>query len=107
MISLPDETVTSDLTISQPGCSFKRDARLRRRRDVKCIHSVRYFPLSSPARLACLQVTATDLDGPINSLLRYSIVSGDPLQQFSIHSRSGEITVRTALDREEVGVVLV
>lgn len=55
----------------------------------------------SPARL---QVTATDLDGPVNSLLRYSIVSGDPLQQFSIHSRSGEIAVRTALDREEVGV---
>ncbi|TKS72829.1 Protocadherin Fat 2 FAT tumor suppressor -like protein 2 [Collichthys lucidus] len=48
-----------------------------------------------------VQVTATDQDGPINNLLRYSIVSGDPLQQFSIHSRSGEITVRTALDREE------
>lgn len=51
-----------------------------------------------------LQVTATDDDGPINNLLRYSIVSGDPLQQFSIHPRSGEITVRTALDREEVSV---
>lgn len=51
-----------------------------------------------------LQVTATDEDGPINSLLRYSIVSGDPLQQFSIHPRSGEITVRTVLDREEVRV---
>nr|XP_046262776.1 protocadherin Fat 2 isoform X2 [Scatophagus argus] len=49
-----------------------------------------------------MKVTATDQDGPINSLLRYSIVSGDPLQQFSIHSRSGEISVRTALDREEV-----
>uniref|UniRef100_A0A8C4H5W0 FAT atypical cadherin 2 n=1 Tax=Dicentrarchus labrax TaxID=13489 RepID=A0A8C4H5W0_DICLA len=47
-------------------------------------------------------VTATDQDGPINNLLRYSIVSGDPLQQFSIHSRSGEISVRTALDREEI-----
>uniref|UniRef100_A0AAQ6ITX0 FAT atypical cadherin 2 n=1 Tax=Anabas testudineus TaxID=64144 RepID=A0AAQ6ITX0_ANATE len=47
-------------------------------------------------------VTATDQDGPINNLLRYSIVSGDPLQQFSIHPRSGEISVRTALDREEV-----
>lgn len=53
-----------------------------------------------------LQVTATDDDGPINNLLRYSIVSGDPLQQFSIHPRSGEITVRTALDREEVSVSL-
>lgn len=33
-------------------------------------------------------------------------MSGDPLQQFSIHPRSGEITVRTALDREEVSVSL-
>lgn len=49
-----------------------------------------------------VQVTATDQDGPVNNLLRYSIVSGDPLQQFSIHPRSGEITVRTAVDREEV-----
>lgn len=61
--------------------------------------------LSSPPFLH-LQVTATDQDGPINSLLRYSIVSGDPLQQFFIHSRTGEITVRTALDREEVSVFL-
>ncbi|KAF3694240.1 Protocadherin Fat 2 FAT tumor suppressor -like protein 2 Precursor [Channa argus] len=48
-----------------------------------------------------MKVTATDLDGPINNLLRYSIVSGDAQQQFSIHPRSGEITVQTALDREE------
>uniref|UniRef100_A0A3P9L529 FAT atypical cadherin 2 n=1 Tax=Oryzias latipes TaxID=8090 RepID=A0A3P9L529_ORYLA len=48
-----------------------------------------------------MKVTATDQDGPINNLLRYSIVSGDPLQQFSIDHRSGEITVRTALDREQ------
>lgn len=69
----------------------------------------------SPGTLTCyssalsaphLQVTATDRDGPANSLLRYSIVSGDPLQQFSIHPRSGEITVRTALDREEVRLAL-
>ncbi|KAF7651331.1 hypothetical protein LDENG_00112250, partial [Lucifuga dentata] len=49
-----------------------------------------------------MQVTATDQDGPVNSVLRYSVVSGDSLQQFSIHPRSGEITVRTALDREEI-----
>ncbi|XP_069388159.1 protocadherin Fat 2 [Paralichthys olivaceus] len=49
-----------------------------------------------------MKVVATDQDGPINNLLRYSIVSGDPLQQFSIHHRSGEITVRTAVDREEI-----
>lgn len=57
---------------------------------------------SPPFPFLYLQVTATDQDGPINNLVRYSIVSGDPQQQFSIHSRSGEITVRTALDREEV-----
>lgn len=55
--------------------------------------------------LPSCQLTATDQDGPINNLVRYSIVSGDPLQQFSIHPRSGEITVRTALDREEVSVL--
>nr|XP_020449665.1 protocadherin Fat 2 [Monopterus albus] len=49
-----------------------------------------------------MKVTATDQDGPINNLLRYSIVSGDPLQQFFIHPRSGEITVQTVLDREEI-----
>uniref|UniRef100_A0A3B4TRB4 FAT atypical cadherin 2 n=3 Tax=Percomorphaceae TaxID=1489872 RepID=A0A3B4TRB4_SERDU len=49
-----------------------------------------------------MKVTATDEDGPINNLLRYSIVSGDPLQQFIIHPRSGEITVRTSVDREEI-----
>lgn len=47
-------------------------------------------------------MVATDLDGPVNNLLRYSIVSGDTVQQFSIHPRSGAITVRTALDREQV-----
>ncbi|XP_068596339.1 protocadherin Fat 2 [Brachionichthys hirsutus] len=55
----------------------------------------------SPAGLV-MKVSATDRDGPINNLLRYSIVSGDPLQQFFIHSRSGQMSVRTALDREEV-----
>ncbi|XP_068182443.1 protocadherin Fat 2 isoform X2 [Antennarius striatus] len=49
-----------------------------------------------------MKITATDRDGPINNLLRYSIVSGDAMQQFFIHPRSGEISVRTALDREEV-----
>uniref|UniRef100_A0A672G6Z9 FAT atypical cadherin 2 n=1 Tax=Salarias fasciatus TaxID=181472 RepID=A0A672G6Z9_SALFA len=49
-----------------------------------------------------LKVTATDQDGPVNNLLRYSIASGDLQQQFSIHPRSGEISVRTSLDREEV-----
>ncbi|XP_005453274.1 protocadherin Fat 2 [Oreochromis niloticus] len=55
----------------------------------------------TPGRLV-MKVTATDEDGPVNNLLRYSIVSGDLLQQFSIDARSGDITVRTALDREEI-----
>ena len=62
--------------------------------------------MSQPKLNLSPQVAATDLDGPINNLLRYSIVSGDPLQQFSIDPRSGEITVRTAVDREEVSVRL-
>ncbi|XP_062249993.1 protocadherin Fat 2 isoform X1 [Platichthys flesus] len=55
----------------------------------------------SPGGLV-MKVAATDLDGPINNRLRYSIVSGDARQQFSIDPRSGEITVRTAVDREEI-----
>ncbi|XP_057706138.1 protocadherin Fat 2 isoform X2 [Corythoichthys intestinalis] len=49
-----------------------------------------------------IKVTATDRDGPpSNNLLRYSIVSGDPLRQFAIDPRSGEISVCAGLDREE------
>ncbi|XP_061832499.1 protocadherin Fat 2 [Nerophis lumbriciformis] len=48
-----------------------------------------------------MKVTASDQDGPVNSLVRYSIVSGDPLRQFAIHPRSGEISVCAGLDREE------
>ncbi|XP_076877989.1 protocadherin Fat 2 [Brachyhypopomus gauderio] len=48
-----------------------------------------------------MQVTAVDRDGPPNDLIHYSIVSGDPQQQFTIDRRSGHITVRSALDREE------
>lgn len=49
------------------------------------------------------QVRAVDLDGPPNNFFIYSIVSGDPKQQFSIDPRTGHITVRSTLDREEVG----
>ncbi|XP_037118983.1 protocadherin Fat 2 isoform X3 [Syngnathus acus] len=49
-----------------------------------------------------IKVTASDRDGPpSNNLLRYSIVSGDPLRQFAIDPRSGEISVCAGLDREE------
>ncbi|TRY99052.1 hypothetical protein DNTS_009752 [Danionella cerebrum] len=49
-----------------------------------------------------LQVRAIDLDGPPNNFIIYSIVSGDPRHQFSIDPRSGSITVRSMLDREEI-----
>ncbi|XP_042182005.1 protocadherin Fat 2 [Oncorhynchus tshawytscha] len=49
-----------------------------------------------------MQVTAIDLDGPLNNLIHYSISSGDPQGQFSIDPRSGEIIVRATLDREEI-----
>uniref|UniRef100_W5U6J6 Protocadherin Fat 2 n=1 Tax=Ictalurus punctatus TaxID=7998 RepID=W5U6J6_ICTPU len=49
-----------------------------------------------------MQVVAVDLDGPQNNLIRYSIVSGDPWQQFSIDPQSGHIKVRFMLDREEI-----
>lgn len=48
------------------------------------------------------QVTAIDLDGPPNNFIMYSIVNGDPKQQFSIDPRTGHITVLSMLDREEV-----
>ncbi|XP_061690531.1 protocadherin Fat 2 [Syngnathoides biaculeatus] len=49
-----------------------------------------------------IKVTASDRDGPpSNNLLRFSIVSGDPLRQFAIDPRSGEISVCAGLDREE------
>uniref|UniRef100_A0A8C1WJD8 FAT atypical cadherin 2 n=1 Tax=Cyprinus carpio TaxID=7962 RepID=A0A8C1WJD8_CYPCA len=48
------------------------------------------------------QVRAIDLDGPPNNFIMYSIVSGDPQQQFSIDPRTGHVTVRSTLDREEI-----
>lgn len=89
MILYPAATLTSDL-LYDPSPLFLHANMLVKERH-------------KPATDAfCLQVTASDQDGPSNSLLRYSIVSGDPLQQFSIHPRSGEISVTAALDREEV-----
>ncbi|XP_077465395.1 protocadherin Fat 2 [Stigmatopora argus] len=50
-----------------------------------------------------LKVTASDRDAPpSNNLLRYSVVSGDPLRQFAIDPRSGEISICAGLDREEL-----
>ncbi|KAJ8282136.1 hypothetical protein COCON_G00046550 [Conger conger] len=49
-----------------------------------------------------MQVSADDLDGPLNNIIHYSIASGDPERQFGIDPRSGEIRVIRRLDREEV-----
>uniref|UniRef100_A0A672QBP7 FAT atypical cadherin 2 n=1 Tax=Sinocyclocheilus grahami TaxID=75366 RepID=A0A672QBP7_SINGR len=49
-----------------------------------------------------ISVRAIDLDGPPNNFIIYSIVSGDPKQQFSIDPHTGHITVRSMLDREEI-----
>ncbi|XP_066572717.1 protocadherin Fat 2 [Amia ocellicauda] len=51
---------------------------------------------------AIMEVSAVDLDGPLNNQIHYSIVSGDPRQQFEIDRASGEIRVRQRLDREEI-----
>ncbi|XP_072296133.1 protocadherin Fat 2 [Eucyclogobius newberryi] len=63
-------------------------------------HSAEVSEDLSPGSLV-MKVIATDADGPGNSLLRFFIVSGDSEQQFNIHPRTGDITVRTALDREQ------
>ncbi|XP_063046252.1 protocadherin Fat 2 isoform X2 [Engraulis encrasicolus] len=49
-----------------------------------------------------MQVTADDLDGPLNSMVRYFIANGDPQHQFTIDPHSGEIRATALLDREEV-----
>uniref|UniRef100_A0A8C9UXP7 FAT atypical cadherin 2 n=1 Tax=Scleropages formosus TaxID=113540 RepID=A0A8C9UXP7_SCLFO len=49
-----------------------------------------------------IQVTAVDSDGPLNNLVHYTIVSGDPRRQFNIDAHSGEIRTSSRLDREEV-----
>ncbi|ERE89900.1 protocadherin-16-like protein [Cricetulus griseus] len=47
-----------------------------------------------------IQVFATDLDGGLNSLIEYSIVSGNPAEVFQIDSMSGVITTDSVLDYE-------
>lgn len=49
-----------------------------------------------------LQVLANDLDSGENGHIRYSIVRGDRLQQFSIEPNTGYVSVATALDRESI-----
>ncbi|XP_078086838.1 protocadherin Fat 1-like [Mustelus asterias] len=49
-----------------------------------------------------LKVTATDTDGPLNNLIHYSIMNGDPDQHFRINPKSGEVLLSQHLDREEI-----
>lgn len=49
-----------------------------------------------------LQVRATDLDSDDNGKVAYKIVRGDRLQQFSIESDTGYVSVAAALDRESI-----
>ncbi|KAM3624275.1 uncharacterized protein V6R79_021361 [Siganus canaliculatus] len=49
---------------------------------------------------AVLAVIAEDLDGPSNSLVRYSIVDGNQGSPFTIDSARGELRVARQLDRE-------
>lgn len=49
-----------------------------------------------------LQVLANDLDSGENGHVRYSIVRGDRLQQFSIEPQTGYVSVAAALDRESI-----
>ena len=47
-------------------------------------------------------MSANDVDEGSNALLTYSITEGDSLHSFEIHPVTGEISVRTPLDREMV-----
>lgn len=49
-----------------------------------------------------LQVQANDLDSGENGHVRYGIVRGDRLQQFSIEPNTGYVSVAAALDRESI-----
>lgn len=52
-----------------------------------------------------IQVTATDIDSGINSLIRYKLGNGDRMNNFQIDS-NGVISVASALDREMVRTCL-
>lgn len=50
----------------------------------------------------CLQVVAEDADSQQNGAILYSIISGDPNNQFYMDRLSGVIKVNKQLDRETV-----
>ena len=49
-----------------------------------------------------MTIAAYDLDPGYNGLLRYSIIDGDPYDQFRIDPSTGKLTVMTKLDREHI-----
>ncbi|XP_062909211.1 protocadherin Fat 1 [Mobula hypostoma] len=67
-------------------------------------YSVHAADVSEDAPLGemVLKVTASDKDGPLNNLIHYSILNGDPNQHFTINSLNGEILLSQHLDREEI-----
>uniref|UniRef100_A0A452QUT3 Protocadherin Fat 2 n=1 Tax=Ursus americanus TaxID=9643 RepID=A0A452QUT3_URSAM len=48
-----------------------------------------------------LTVSATDEDGPANSVITYSLIGGNQLGHFSVHPKKGELQVAKALDWEQ------
>ncbi|XP_041050027.1 protocadherin Fat 1-like isoform X1 [Carcharodon carcharias] len=70
----------------------------------KFSHSVYNAEISedAPHGELVLKVTATDRDGPLNNLIHYSIMNGDPNQHFRINPKNGEILLSHHLDREEI-----
>ncbi|XP_051871067.1 protocadherin Fat 1-like isoform X1 [Pristis pectinata] len=67
-------------------------------------HNVHAAEVSEDAPVGelLLKVTASDKDGPLNNLIHYSIINGDPNQHFTINSKNGEILLSQHLDREEI-----
>lgn len=50
-------------------------------------------------------MNANDFDEGQNALLTFSIIGGDNWHSFEIHPVTGEISIRTPLDREMVSSV--
>ncbi|KAM9693635.1 protocadherin Fat 2 [Trichechus inunguis] len=53
-----------------------------------------------------LTVTATDEDGPLNSVITYSLVGGNQLGHFTVHPKTGALQVAKALDWEQTSSYL-
>ena len=53
---------------------------------------------------SCYQVQAVDRDSAPNAGITYKLVGGDDLDQFSIDSKEGFISINSPLDRETVSI---